>query len=104
MKAKSGIVPLVGRANVGKSSLLNAVLGEKISITSPVAQTTRLLVRGVLSTPRGQAVFVDSPGVHKAPSDLGRALNRVARLALDGADAAVLVVDGSEPPRDEDEA
>jgi GTP-binding protein Era len=103
MKARAGTVALVGRANVGKSSLLNRLLGEKVSIVSPVAQTTRLLVRGVLTAARGQIVFVDSPGIHKAPSPLGRALNRLSRLATDGADAAVLVIDGGERLRDEDE-
>lgn len=103
MKAKAGTVALVGRANVGKSTLMNRLLGEKVSIASPVAQTTRLLIRGVLSDPRGQAVLVDSPGIRKAPTELGRALNRLARLATDGVDAVVLVVDGAEAPRDEDE-
>jgi GTP-binding protein Era len=103
MRSKAGTVALVGRANVGKSTLLNSILGEKVSITSSVAQTTRLLVRGVLTEARGQAVFVDSPGIHKAPSDLGRALNRLARMAMEDVEAVLLVVDGGEPPRDEDE-
>lgn len=93
---------VVGRANVGKSSLMNAIVGEKISIVSPVAQTTRSPVRGILTEPRGQLVFVDTPGVHKAEGSLGRVMNRNARSAVEGVDAALLVVDGSQPARDED--
>lgn len=99
---RAGIIALIGRANVGKSSLLNALLGEKVSIVSPVAQTTRTVVRGILTEPRGQLVFHDTPGVHKAVGDLGRVMNRVARAAAEGADAALLVLDASQPPRDED--
>ena len=100
--ARAGIIALVGRANVGKSSLLNAILGEKVSIVSPVAQTTRNLIRGILTEPRGQLVFHDTPGVHKAVGDLGRVMNRLARSAAEGADIAMLVLDASQPPRDED--
>lgn len=99
---RAGIVAIIGRANVGKSSLLNAVLGEKVSIVTPVAQTTRNVIRGILTEPRGQLVFHDTPGVHKAASDLGRVMNRVARTSLEGADVALLVLDSSQPPRDED--
>lgn len=99
---RAGIFALIGRANVGKSSLLNAILGEKVSIVSPVAQTTRTVVRGILTEPRGQLVFHDTPGVHKAVGDLGRVMNRMARGAAEGADAALLVLDASQPPRDED--
>ena len=94
---------IVGRANVGKSSLVNAILGEKISIVSPVAQTTRNVIRGILTEPRGQLVFQDTPGVHKAGTDLGRIMNRMARASAEGADLAMLVFDASQPPRQEDE-
>ncbi|HEY8239803.1 MAG TPA: GTPase Era [Kiritimatiellia bacterium] len=100
---RAGIVAVVGRANVGKSSLVNAILGEKISIVSPVAQTTRSLVRGILTEPRGQLVLIDTPGVHKAESDLGRLMNRSARSAAEGVDVVLLVLDGSVPPAMEDE-
>ncbi len=93
----------MGRANVGKSSLLNALLGEKVSIESPVAQTTRTIVRGVLTEPRGQLAFLDTPGVHRAQTDLGRLMNRAARAAIEGVDAVLLVVDASVPPALEDE-
>jgi GTP-binding protein Era len=99
----AGMVAVVGRANVGKSSLVNAILGEKISIVSPVAQTTRNMVRGVLTEARGQLVLVDTPGVHKAESDLGRVMNRTARAASEGVDAVMLVLDSSVQPGIEDE-
>ena len=99
---RAGIVALIGRANVGKSSLLNAILEEKVSIVSPIAQTTRNVIRGILTEPRGQLVFHDTPGVHKASGDLGRVMNRMARSAAEGADVALLVLDTSQPPRDED--
>ncbi|MCZ7592315.1 MAG: GTPase Era [Kiritimatiellae bacterium] len=100
---KSGIIALIGRANVGKSSLLNAILGEKVSIVSPIAQTTRNVVRGIHTEPRGQLVFHDTPGIHKAAHDLGRIMNRVARSAAVGADVAMLVLDAGRPPQHEDE-
>jgi len=100
---RSGIVAVVGRANVGKSSLVNHLLQEKISIVSPVAQTTRNLIRGVLTEERGQVVFLDTPGVHKAVRDLGRLMNKIARASTEGVDVVLLVLDGSEPPRMEDE-
>lgn len=100
---RAGIVAIVGRANVGKSSLINAMLEEKVSIVSPVAQTTRNMIRGILTDPRGQIVFQDTPGVHKAVSDLGKMMNRMARAAVEGVDVVMLVLDGSQRPRQEDE-
>ncbi len=99
---KAGLIAIVGRANVGKSSLINAILEEKVSIVSPVVQTTRNVVRGILTEPRGQLVFLDTPGVHKAGSDLGKLMNRMARASVEGCDLVLLVLDASEPPRDED--
>ena len=100
---KSGIVALVGCANVGKSSLLNRILQEKVSIVSNVAQTTRNMVRGIHSEARGQLVFLDTPGVHKASYDLGRIMNRTARASISGSDVALLVMDPSTCVWDEDE-
>ncbi|HET9691693.1 MAG TPA: GTPase Era [Acidimicrobiales bacterium] len=94
---RSGFATLVGRPNVGKSTLLNAVLGQKVSITSPVAQTTRTQVRGVLTRPDAQVVFVDTPGIHKPRTLLGTRLNDTAGDALEGVDVTVLVLDATGP-------
>jgi GTP-binding protein Era len=100
---KSGIIALVGRANVGKSSLLNRILDEKISIVSPVAQTTRNMIRGILTETRGQLVFLDTPGIHKANSPLGKTMNKMARKAADGVDLVAFVLDAGDKPKMEDE-
>ena len=94
---KSGFATLVGRPNVGKSTLLNTILGQKVSITSPVVQTTRNQVRGVLNRPGLQIVFVDTPGVHKPRSLLGQRLNDTTSNALSGVDLTLLVVDATAP-------
>jgi GTP-binding protein Era len=99
----AGMIAVVGRANVGKSSLTNKMLGEKLSIVSPVAQTTRNIIRGILTDQRGQLVLVDTPGLHKAPGELGKVMNRLARSSVEGVDAIMLVIDVAEIPRDEDE-
>lgn len=92
----SGICAIVGRPNVGKSTLLNAIIGQKIAITTPVPQTTRHAIRGILSTDEVQVVFVDTPGMHKPRTLLGSRLNDVAQGALDGVDLVVFVVDGAD--------
>ena len=94
---KSGFATLVGRPNVGKSTLLNRILGQKVSITSPVVQTTRNQVRGVLNQQGVQVVFVDTPGVHKPRTLLGRRLNDTAADALEGVDLTLFVVDATSP-------
>jgi len=101
-QGRCGMFAIVGRANVGKSSLMNAMLDDKVSIVSPVAQTTRNRIRGVLSESRGQLVFLDTPGVFKAQHDLGRIMNKAARAAVDGVDGVILVLDPSCALRDED--
>ena len=93
---RSGFATLVGRPNVGKSTLLNAILGRKVSITSPVAQTTRNQVRGVLTRPGAQVVFVDTPGIHKPRTLLGTRLNDTAADAI-GVDVTLLVIDATAP-------
>ena len=100
---RAGIVAIVGRTNVGKSTLVNHLLGEKVSIVSDTVQTTRNLIRAILTEPRGQIVFLDTPGVHKAQGDLGKNLNKAARSAVDGVDAILLVIDGSSKPELEDD-
>jgi GTPase len=94
---KSGFATLTGRPNVGKSTLLNTILGRKVSITSPVAQTTRNQVRGVLTRPDAQVVFVDTPGIHRPRTLLGERLNDLAADALGGVDVTLLVVDATAP-------
>ncbi|MBA2577942.1 MAG: GTPase Era [Euzebyaceae bacterium] len=92
---RSGFCSIVGRPNVGKSTLLNALVGQKIAITTPVPQTTRHAVRGVLHRADAQVVFVDTPGLHKPKTLLGSRLNEVARGTLSGVDLVVFLVDGS---------
>lgn len=99
---RCGLYSIVGRANVGKSSLMNAILADKVSIVSPIAQTTRSRIRGIFSDARGQLVFWDTPGVFKAQHDLGRIMNKSARGSIDGVDGVILVLDPSCPLRDED--
>lgn len=94
---RSGFVTLVGRPNVGKSTLLNRVLGTKVSIVSDKPQTTRSQVRGVLNRGDAQVVFVDTPGIHKPRTLLGQRLNDQAQDAIGGVDLVVLVVDAGAP-------
>jgi GTP-binding protein Era len=94
---KSGFVTLVGRPNVGKSTLLNTILGQKVSIVSDKPQTTRTQVRGVLTRPGVQAVFVDTPGIHRPRTTLGERLNAAATDALGDVDVACLLVDATQP-------
>lgn len=94
---RSGFVSFVGRPNVGKSTLLNQILGEKVSIVSDKVQTTRTQIRGVLNRPDAQVVFVDTPGIHKPRSPLGDRLNASASQATGGVDVVCLVVDATMP-------
>lgn len=90
---RSGYVALLGRPNVGKSTLLNHLVGQKISITAPRPQTTRDQILGILTRPDGQALFLDTPGVHGGYRSLNRHLLRATRGALESADLGVLVVE-----------
>ncbi|MDY6783445.1 MAG: GTPase Era [Cyanobacteriota bacterium] len=92
---KSGFVSIVGRPNVGKSTLMNQIIGQKVAITSPVAQTTRNRLLGILTTPEAQIIFVDTPGIHKPHHELGKILVRNARAAIASVDVNLFVVDGS---------
>ena len=100
--AKVAVVGVVGRTNAGKSTLVNALVGEKVSIVSPVEQTTRNTVRGIVADARGQLVLLDTPGLHKAVGQLGRLLNRMARRSAAGTDVTCVVFDASEEPQLED--
>ncbi len=92
---KSGFIGIIGRPNVGKSTLMNYLVGQKIAITSPVAQTTRNRLRGILTTPNAQIIFVDTPGIHKPHHRLGEVLVQNAQIAIKSVDVVLLVVDGS---------
>ena len=100
VSTRSGRVALLGRPNVGKSTLLNALLGEPIAITSPHPQTTRDAVRGVLTRGGTQFVFVDTPGLHAAKTRLGHRMNDTAREQEREADVVVLVVETRAEPAD----
>lgn len=94
---KSGFVTLIGRSNVGKSTLVNAMVGEKVAIVSDRPQTTRNQIRGVLHRPDYQIVFIDTPGLHKPHNKLGQYMVRSAGAALDDVDVALAVMDASVP-------
>ena len=100
---KNGLVVIVGRSNAGKSTLLNALVGSKIAITSPKPQTTRDVIHGVVNDERGQIVFADTPGVFKhAPDRLTSMLNEKVRESLEGVDAVLYVVDATRHVGDEE--
>ena len=94
---RSGFVALVGRPNAGKSTLLNACCGEKVAITSPVAQTTRRRLRAVVNREDCQLVIVDTPGIHKPKDGLGSELNKSALGELSDVDVIAFVIDASAP-------
>jgi GTP-binding protein Era len=102
MTHRSGFVAIIGRPNVGKSTLLNALLGQKIAAVSPRPQTTRKRQLGILTTENAQVVFVDTPGLHSAKHKLGEFLNQEAQEALDGVDLILWLVDASSEPTADD--
>ena len=93
---RSGFVSVVGRPNVGKSTLVNALVGEKVAITSPRPQTTRNTIRGILTTDEAQIVFVDTPGLHRPRTALGTRLNRLVYGSLEETDAVLFVLDATQ--------
>ena len=97
------MVAVVGRTNSGKSTLVNRLVGEKVSIVSGMEQTTRNRIRAIVTEARGQLVFLDTPGAHKAENELGTLMNRMARGAGRNADVLLVVFDGAAPVRLEDE-
>ena len=93
---KSGFVSLIGRPNVGKSTLLNSIIGKKVAITSDKPQTTRNIIEGIYNASDTQIVFVDTPGIHKPKYKLGKYLNKQAYYSIDDVDVVVFLVDASE--------
>ncbi|ADV66409.1 GTPase Era [Deinococcus maricopensis] len=100
---RAGFVAIVGKPNVGKSTLLNSLLGVKIAPTSPRPQTTRKHIRGIYNTDTEQIIFVDTPGLHKPKDALGKYMNNEVHTALADVDAIIWVVDLRHPPTDEDQ-
>ncbi len=94
---RSGFIALIGRPNVGKSTLMNQLIGQKVSITSPVAQTTRNRLRGILTRSDAQIIFVDTPGIHKPHHSLGEILVKNAIASINPVDLELFLVDGSVP-------
>lgn len=93
---RSGFVSFVGRPNVGKSTLLNSILGKRVAITSDKPQTTRNMIQGIYNDNDTQIVFVDTPGIHKPKSKLGRVLNKQAYFTINDVDIVIMVVDIAE--------
>ena len=93
---RSGFVSIIGRPNVGKSTLLNSIINAKVAITSDKAQTTRNLIQGIYNEPDTQIVFVDTPGIHKPVNKLGRVLNKQSYSLTKDVDAILLVVDAKD--------
>ncbi len=98
MEHRSGFAALIGRPNVGKSTLLNALVGEKVAIISNRPQTTRNQIRAVLSLPEAQVIFIDTPGLHKPKHMLGTAMVQTARLTMQEVDLICFIVEGHVPP------
>jgi GTP-binding protein Era len=99
---RAGFVSILGRPNAGKSTLLNALLGTKLAIVAPKAQTTRTTIQGVVNLPEAQIVFLDTPGIHKSDSLINRRMMATIRTAVEDRDVLLYLADATLEPRDED--
>ena len=100
---RTGFVSIVGRPNAGKSTLLNALVGEKVAITARQAQTTRTSIQGVVTRPEAQIVFIDTPGIHKSDNLFNKRMMATVRGALEGRDVVLFVADATKPISEKDE-
>lgn len=103
MDKKAGMIALFGKTNVGKSTLVNAIVGEPVSIVTPKPQTTRNVIRGIYNEERGQIVFLDTPGIHKPKQNLGKRMVSLAFEALEGVDGVIWMLEAAKPWDDEDD-
>jgi GTP-binding protein Era len=103
MTHRSGFVSILGRPNAGKSTLLNTLVGQKVSIVADKPQTTRTAIQGVMTTPEAQVIFVDTPGIHKSNSSINKRMMDAVRNAIDERDLLLFVVDATKPFTEEDE-
>ncbi|XTZ12487.1 MAG: GTPase Era [cyanobacterium endosymbiont of Rhopalodia inflata] len=94
---KSGFVGIIGRPNVGKSTLMNQLVGKEIAITSPISQTTRNRLRGIITAEEAQIILIDTPGIHKPHHQLGKILVQNAKFAINSVDIVLFIVDSSVP-------
>src|SRR3954469_12672387 len=101
-KFQSGFVSIIGRPNAGKSTLLNALVGQKVSIVADKPQTTRTAIQGVLTLPEAQVVFVDTPGIHKSDSAINKRMMDAVRASLEERDVFIYVADVTRPFAAED--
>ena len=100
---KSGFVSILGRPNAGKSTLLNALVGQKVSIVADKPQTTRTAIQGVMTTPEAQVIFIDTPGIHRSTSAINRRMMEAVRGSLEERDLLIFTVDSTHPFSEEDE-
>ena len=93
---KSGFVSIIGRTNVGKSTLINSLVGEKVAITVDKSQTTRTRIKAIVNRKNSQIIFIDTPGIHKAKTKLGEIMNETAWQAISDSDITLFIVDGTQ--------